>query len=122
VLATMRESQPPVQYLVGMPKGRLTKLEQQLIDLPRQQARNGMQVKLLGEDGELYVFVHSDDRVAKECAMRRRQLKWLWKTSPRDRRHADLNDGNATAAHRRRYPLAPTASCNRTSRAVDWFA
>ena len=29
-------------------------------------------------DGELYVFAQSADRVAKERAMRRRQLKWLW--------------------------------------------
>jgi transposase len=79
VLAVMRQSKPPVQYLVGTPKGRLTKLEQHLLDLPWQQAREGVQVKLMDEDGELYVFVQSDDRVAKERAMRRRQLKWLWK-------------------------------------------
>jgi transposase len=36
-------------------------------------------VKLLPQDGELYVFAESHDRVAKERAMRRRQLKWLWK-------------------------------------------
>jgi transposase len=37
-----------------------------------------VQVKLLPQDGELYVFAESKDRVAKERAMRRRQLKWLW--------------------------------------------
>ena len=37
-----------------------------------------MKVKLLPEDGELYVFAESDDRIAKERSMRRRQLKWLW--------------------------------------------
>ena len=37
-----------------------------------------MQVKLLPQDGELYVFAQSRDRVAKERAMRRRQLKRLW--------------------------------------------
>jgi hypothetical protein len=36
-------------------------------------------VKLLAQDGELYVFAESHDRVAKERSMRRRQLKWLWK-------------------------------------------
>jgi hypothetical protein len=36
------------------------------------------QVKLLPRDGELYVFADSANRVAKERAMRRRQLKWLW--------------------------------------------
>ena len=33
----------------------------------------------MAEDGELYVFAQSVDRVTKERAMRRRQLKWLWK-------------------------------------------
>ena len=37
-----------------------------------------MQVKLLAEDGELYVFAKSRDRIAKERGMRRRQFKWLW--------------------------------------------
>jgi Transposase DDE domain len=79
VLAEMRASDPPVHYLVGTPKGRLTRLERQLIDKPWQEARKGVQVKLLAADGELYVFARSDDRVAKERAMRKRQLKWLWK-------------------------------------------
>ena len=38
-----------------------------------------MKVKLLAEDAELYVFAESADRVTKERAMRRRQMKWLWK-------------------------------------------
>jgi hypothetical protein len=79
VLAEMRASDPPVQYLVGTPKGRLSRLEKQLLDKPWQQAREGVVVKLLAKDGELYVFAQSDDRVAKERAMRKRQLKWLWK-------------------------------------------
>ena len=33
---------------------------------------------MLAQDEELYVFAQSADRVAKERAMRRRQLKWLW--------------------------------------------
>ena len=79
VLAEMRNSDPPVQYLVGTPKGRLNRLEKHLVDKPWQDAREGVQVKLLAEDGELYVFAQSQDRVTKERAMRRRQLKWLWK-------------------------------------------
>ena len=79
VLAEMRASDPPVQYLVGTPKGRLSRLEKHLIDKPWQEARKGVQVKLVAEDDELYVFAQSDDRVAKERAMRKRQLKWLWK-------------------------------------------
>jgi len=79
VLAEMRRSDPPVQYLVGTPKGRLSRLEKQLLAQPWQQARAGVSVKLLAEDGELYVFAESVERVSKERAMRRRQLKWLWK-------------------------------------------
>ena len=79
VLAEMRGSDPPVQYLVGTPKGRLSRLEKQLLAKPWQEARPGVSVKLLAEDGELYVFAESVERVGKERAMRRRQLKWLWK-------------------------------------------
>ncbi len=78
VLAEMRTADPPVQYLVGTPKGRLTRLEKGLVDKPWHDARPGVQVKLLPQDGELYVFAQSTDRVAKERAIRRRQLKWLW--------------------------------------------
>jgi hypothetical protein len=79
VLAEMRASDPPVQYLVGTPKGRLGKLEKDLLDKPWQEARPGVTVKLLPREGELYVLARSADRVAKERSMRRRQLKWLWK-------------------------------------------
>jgi Transposase DDE domain len=79
VLAEMRASDPPVQYLVGTPKGRLSRLEKQLLAKPWQEARAGVQVKLLAEDNELYVYAESVDRVSKERAMRKRQLKWLWK-------------------------------------------
>jgi transposase len=78
-LAEMRLSDPPGQYLVGTPKGRLTKLEQALLSKPWHKARENVSVKLLPQDDELYVFTESKDRVAKERAMRRRQLKWLWK-------------------------------------------
>ncbi|MGH6853012.1 MAG: IS1634 family transposase, partial [Methylocella sp.] len=79
VLANMRGSDPPVQYLVGTPKGRLSRLEKRLLAEPWQQARAGVTVKLLPADGELYVFAESADRLSKERAMRRRQMKWLWK-------------------------------------------
>jgi len=79
VLAEMRQSDPPVRYLVGTPKGRLTRLEKLLLDKPWQEARKGVRVKLLAQDSEFYVFAESADRVLKERAMRRRQLKWLWR-------------------------------------------
>ena len=79
VLAEMRGSDPPVRYLVGTPKGRLSRLEKQFLAKPWQEARPGVSVKLLAEDDELYVYAESVDRVSKERAMRKRQLKWLWK-------------------------------------------
>jgi len=78
VLAQMRACDPPVQYLVGTPKGRLGKLEAELLALDWQEAREGVDVKLLPRTGELYVLARSRDRVAKERSMRRRQLKKLW--------------------------------------------
>ncbi len=41
VLAEMRASDPPVSYLVGTPKGRLSALEKQLLTLPWQTVREG---------------------------------------------------------------------------------
>ena len=78
VLAEMRAADPPVHYLVGTPKGRLSKLEAELLERPWQEAREGVQVKLLPRTGELYVLARSKERVSKERAMRRRQLKKLW--------------------------------------------
>jgi hypothetical protein len=77
VLAEMRAVDPPVQYLVGTPKGRLTAYEKKLTELPWHQVREGVRVKLLPEDGEFYLLAESADRVNKERAMRRRQLKGL---------------------------------------------
>ena len=78
VLAEMRARTPPLSYLVGTPQGRLTRLEQQLTALPWQQARVGVEVKLLPPAGEVYVLAQSEDRVHTERALRRRQLKPLW--------------------------------------------
>jgi len=79
VLQEMRQSDPPVLYLVGTPKGRLSKLEAQLTECPWQKARAGVEVKLLPQSGEVYVLARSLDRLNKERSMRRRQLKGLWK-------------------------------------------
>jgi transposase len=78
VLAEMRQADPPVSYLVGTPKGRLTKLEQALVALPWQSVRPGVEVKLLPKEQELYVLAQSHARINKERAIRRRKLKWLW--------------------------------------------
>src|SRR5246127_5099286 len=90
VLAEMRQADPPVSYLVGTPKGRLSQLEKALLKLPWQTVREGVEVKLLpypardeqeeehAHEKELYVLAQSHARINKERAMRRRKLKWLW--------------------------------------------
>jgi hypothetical protein len=78
VLAELRRSQPKVSYLVGTPKGRLTRLEQQLAGRPWQEVRPHLRVKLLAQEGEVYVLAQSGARTHKERAMRRRKLKRYW--------------------------------------------
>jgi transposase len=68
-----------VGYLVGTPKGRLTKLEASFLKKPWEQAREEVEVKLHREGDEFYVLVKSNKRVCKEQSMRRRRLKKYWK-------------------------------------------
>jgi transposase len=79
VLAEMRQSDPPVYYLVGTPKGRLSRYEKVLTERPWHKVREGVEVKVLPQDHEVYVLTQSRDRIHKERSMRRRQLKRLWK-------------------------------------------
>jgi transposase len=76
VLSEMRTNN--VSYLVGTPKGRLSKLQTALLAKPWHQARESVKVKLLPHDGEMYVYAQSQARIGKERSMRKRQLKWLW--------------------------------------------
>lgn len=78
VLEEMRKSEPRVQYLVGTPKGRLSALEKELVGLPWQAVREGVEVKLLPQDGEVYVLAQSRDRILKERGIRQRKLRKLW--------------------------------------------
>ena len=80
VLEEMRKNNPPVSYLVGTPKGRLTVLEKDLLDCPWKNVRPSVKVKLIAKDGETYVFAQSEDRIAKERSMRRRRLRKYLKT------------------------------------------
>lgn len=79
VILEMQQADPQIGYLVGTPKGRLSRLEAQLLELPWQQARPSVRVKLLPKDKELYVFVESQDRLKKERAMRLSKLRTLIK-------------------------------------------
>jgi transposase len=78
ILAQMRQADPSVRYLVGTPKGRLTKLEKDLAAKEWQQVKDDVHVKLLHRDGELYVLARSLPRRSKESAMRRKKLKAYW--------------------------------------------
>ncbi len=75
----MRAAEPPIYYLVGTPKGRLSKLEKEFLKLPWEAVRDAVEVKLLDQEGELYVLARSVGRADKERAMRRRRLKKLLK-------------------------------------------
>ena len=79
VLTEMREADPPVHYLVGTPKGRLTRYEQRFLDKEWQEVRQGVEVKQIDDSQESYVLARSAQRVGKERSMRRRRLKQLWR-------------------------------------------
>jgi hypothetical protein len=74
----MRASDPPISYLVGTPKGRLNQMSAALLGQEWQSVREGVEVKLVPQAGELYVLAQSRDRIHKERSIRQRQLKWLW--------------------------------------------
>jgi transposase len=78
VLADMRASTIPMAYVVGTPRGRLTQLEKQLLDLPWQTARGSVEVKLLAQEKEFYILTRSPGRRDKERAMRQRRLRKYW--------------------------------------------
>jgi transposase len=108
-LEQMRQSDPPVHYLVGTPKGRLSKLEAALTELPWHKVRDGITVKLLPQDGECYVFAQSASRIGKERAMRRRQLKALWQRLPELRQMKQLKRDDLLmklGAARQQWPTA----------------
>ena len=73
-LQQMREPGRETFYLVGTPKGRINKHEKKWLDLPWQQVRDSVEVKLYEHEGELYVLARSDGRQAKEIAIRRKRV------------------------------------------------
>lgn len=76
-LRRMRDER--IGYLVGTPKHLLKEMEKDLLSKPWEQVHEGMRVKLLEREGELFVLAQSRDRRKKENAMRRRRLKALVK-------------------------------------------
>jgi hypothetical protein len=79
VLEKLRQREVPVRYLVGTPKGRMSKLEKSFLEQPWEKARENVEVKLLEREGEIYILARSAGRVDKERGMRRRRLKRLIK-------------------------------------------
>ena len=78
-LAEMRNAPTPIRYLVGTPRGRLTKLEKALAGKPWQDVRDSVRVKLVEDGDETYVLARSEGRREKEQGMRRRRLRKLIK-------------------------------------------
>jgi transposase len=78
-LTEMRTAPTPTHYLVGTPRGRLSQLEKDFLLKPWAEVRDSVHVKLVEQDGELYILARSDGRRDKEQAMRRRRLKKLVK-------------------------------------------
>jgi transposase len=62
-------------YLVGTPKGRLSRLEQDFLAQPWAQVREGVQVKRLATQEDVYVLAQSHSRIGKERGMRRKRLR-----------------------------------------------
>jgi Transposase DDE domain len=53
-------------YLVGTPKGRLSKLEQAMLAQPWAKVREGVQVKRLATEQDVYILAQSEARIGKE--------------------------------------------------------
>ncbi len=91
VLEEMRNSKIPVRYLVGTPRGRLSKYEKELLTKPWQEVREGVSVKLLPVNGEVYILAESKRRVYKERSMRRRRMCKLLKRLKELQKQKNIN-------------------------------
>ena len=79
-LQIMRQSNPPVGYLVGTPRARWDQFQKQWENVPWQKLHDTIEVKLLCQDEEVYVLAKSEGRRRKETAIRRRKLARLLRT------------------------------------------
>src|ERR1700752_1673387 len=92
ILQEMRVPAREIFYLVGKPKGKIQQYEKKWLDLPWQQVRESVDVKLIEQDGELYVLAKSEGRRAKETAMRRKRLARLLRKLRAMRRNLPSRD------------------------------
>src|SRR6476659_4396764 len=77
ILKEMRQAEGQTFYLVGTPKGSISKHDKKWLDLPWHKVRDSVEVKLYEHEGELYVLAKSEGRQAKEIAIRRKRLAKL---------------------------------------------
>jgi len=111
ILQEMRDPAREIFYLVGTPKGKIQQYEKKWLDLPWQQVRDSVEVKLFEQDGELYVLAKSEGRQAKETAMRRKRLTRLLRKLRAMRRNLPSRDqllmrlGAAKAVAGRAFPF-----------------
>jgi hypothetical protein len=68
-----------IHYLVGTPRSRLSRMELALLAQSWSQVHEGLQVKRIRQEDEVYVLARSQDRRSKEQAIHRRKLKQLAK-------------------------------------------
>ncbi len=92
VLAEMRDPPREMFYLVGTPRERVKKYEEQWLDLAWRKVRHSVDVKLFSQDGELYVLANREGRRAKERAIRRRRLARLMRKRRAMRRNCPKRD------------------------------
>jgi len=77
VLEEMRSADLPVRYLVGTPRGHLTRYEAELSQLPWKAVRENVRVKFLPRDNEVFILAESRNRRLKERGIRLRRLRRL---------------------------------------------
>ena len=78
-LAAMRQPDRSADTIRGgHAQGPVEPTGSRTVKTPLAEARPSVQVKLLSQEQELFVLVHSQARVSKERAIRRRKLKRLW--------------------------------------------
>jgi len=99
-LEQMRQSDPPVGYLVGTPRARWDQFKDQIQNLPWQKLRDTIEVKLLCQEEEVYVLAQSEGRRQKETAIRRRKLARLLGTLRGLRRTRSVRKSRANLRRR----------------------
>ena len=101
VLAEMRNSDPPVQYLVGTPKGRLNRLEKHLLEKPWQDGAGRRQGQVAGR-GRRALRLRPERRSRHQRTRHAPAAdEMAVEAAPATRRHGDLARRTADETRRR---------------------